>query len=96
MHTSLVAQKVKNLFAMQEDLWVGKIPCKMEWLPAPVFLPGEFRGQRCLVGRSPWSHKESDTIEPITLSLSEKQNTIELAYVTMEYVISGNNWLFNK
>ena len=24
----------------------------------PVFLPGEFHGQRSLVGYSPWSHKE--------------------------------------
>ena len=89
-----MAQKVKNLFAMQEDPWVGKIPCKTEWLPFPVFLPGEFHGQRGPVGHSPWSHKELDTSEPLTLS--EKQNSIELAYVTMEYVISGNNWLFNK
>ena len=29
----------------------------------PVFLHGEFHGQRCLVGYSPWGHKESDMIE---------------------------------
>ena len=23
------------------DSWVGKIPWEREWLPAPVFLPGE-------------------------------------------------------
>ena len=28
-----------------------------------VFLPGEFHGQRSLVGYGPWSHKESDTTE---------------------------------
>ena len=27
----------------------------------PVFLPGEFHGQRSLVGYSPWDGKESDT-----------------------------------
>ena len=27
----------------------------------PVFLPGEFRGPRSLVGYSPWGHKNSDT-----------------------------------
>ena len=26
----------------------------------PVFLPGEFCGQRGLVGYSPWDHKELD------------------------------------
>ena len=29
----------------------------------PVFLPGESRGQRSLVGYSPWSRRESDTTE---------------------------------
>ena len=37
--------------------------------PIPVFLPGEFHGQRRLVGYSPWRHKELDTTEPRTLSL---------------------------
>ena len=30
--------------------WVGKIPWRREWLPTPVFLPGEFHGQRSLMG----------------------------------------------
>jgi len=30
--------------------WVGKIPRRREWQPTPVFLPGEFHGQRSLVG----------------------------------------------
>ena len=33
----------------------------------PVFLPGEFHGQRNLVGYSPWGHKELDTTERLTL-----------------------------
>ena len=28
--------------------WVGKIPWRREWQPCPVFLPGEFHGQRGL------------------------------------------------
>ena len=32
-----------------------------------LFLPGEFHGQRRLVGYSPWGHKESDTNEWLTL-----------------------------
>ena len=31
--------------------------------PTPGFLPGEFLGQRSLVGYRPWGHKESDTTE---------------------------------
>ena len=36
------------------DPWVGKIPWRREWLPTPVFLPGEFHGQRSLTEYSPW------------------------------------------
>ena len=39
------------------DLWVGKIPWKRKWQPTPVFLPGEFRGQRSPEGYSPWGRK---------------------------------------
>ena len=35
--------------------------------PTPIFLPGEFRGQRNLAGYSPWGHKESDTAEQLSL-----------------------------
>ena len=60
---SRVAQTVKNLPAMQEtqvqlpgleDTW------RREWLPTPVFFPGESHGQRSLEGYSPWGCKESD------------------------------------
>ena len=35
------------------DPWVGKIPQRREWLPAPVFLPGKLHGQRGLAGCTP-------------------------------------------
>ena len=38
----------------------GKVPCRREWLPTPVFLSGESHGQRSLAGYSPRSHQESD------------------------------------
>ena len=66
----LVAQMVKNLPEMQEtgfDLWAGKIPWIREWQPTPVFLPGEFRGQKSLMGYSPWDRKESDMTKRLTL-----------------------------
>ena len=44
-------------------------PWKREWQSIPVFLLGEFHGQRKLVGYSPWGRKESDTTEPVTLHL---------------------------
>ena len=46
---------LENLPAMLEtcrryrfDPWVGKIPWRRKWQPTPVFLPGEFHGQRSL------------------------------------------------
>ena len=57
---------VKNLPAVQEtrfSLWVRKIPWRRKWLCTPLFLPGEFHGQRNLVRYSPWGHKESDRTE---------------------------------
>ena len=37
-----------------------------QWQPAPVFLPGEFHGQRSLVDCNPWGHRESDTTEQLS------------------------------
>ena len=59
---SLVAQMVKDPPACQRrrcefDPWVGKIPWRRKWQPAPVSLPGKSHGQRSLVGDRPWGHK---------------------------------------
>ena len=57
-------QMVKNLPAMKET-WVRSLgwedPLEREGQPTPVFLPGEFHGQRSLAGYSPWVHKKLDT-----------------------------------
>ena len=45
----------------------GKISCRREWLPTPVFLPGASHGRRSLVGYSPWGPEESDTTERLHL-----------------------------
>ena len=63
-----MALGVKNFSAKAGDIsrfnpWVGKIPWRRAWQPTPVFLSGESRGQRSLVGYSPQGHKESDTTE---------------------------------
>ena len=66
---SVVAQKVKNLPAMQET-WDQSLdredPLKKGMATTPVFLPGEFHGQRSLVGYSPCGCKELDTTEQLT------------------------------
>ena len=57
---------VKNLPAIPET-WVQSVGQKdlleKEWLPIPVFLPEESRGQSSLVGYSPWGCKASDMTE---------------------------------
>ena len=63
---------VKYLPSMQEawfDPLVRKIPWKRDWLPTPVFLIGEFPGQRSLVGYSPWSRIESNLTHRLALLL---------------------------
>ena len=46
------------------DPWVEKIPWRRKWQPTPpVFLPGEFSGQRSLAGYSPWGCKKSHMTE---------------------------------
>ena len=66
---SLLAQMVKNPLAMQET-WFQSLSredtWRREWLPAPVFLPGESHGQRSLVGYSPWGCKELDMTEQLS------------------------------
>ena len=50
------------------DPCIRKIPWKRRWQPTPVFLPGKSRGQRSLMGYSPWSCKR--------VLVTNKQNTL--------------------
>ena len=53
--------------------WVRKIPWRREWLPTPVYWPGEFHGLY-----TPWGHKGSDATERFSLSLSPSSSLEEL------------------
>ena len=44
----------------------GRSPGVGKWQPTLVFLPGEFRGQRNLVGYTPSDLKESDMAEQMS------------------------------
>ena len=68
---SLVAQIVKIPPAVREAWvqspgWEDPLEKGMV-LPIPVFLPGEFHGQRSLAGYSPLGGKESDMTEQLSL-----------------------------
>ena len=55
----------------------------MEWLPTPVFLLGEFHGQRSLLGCSPWGGKELDTNEQLTHTHTHKDLGLNLCLMTL-------------
>ena len=78
-------------------------PWRREQLPTPVFRPGEFHGLY-----RPWGHKESDTIESLSLSFtfnglapkvalnSEKIGIRQVILGSTFIVIIGNISLYNS
>ena len=57
-----------------------KLSLWREWLPTPVFLPGESHGQRRLAGYSQWGCKKADTTEQLTLSTSTGKPSIAFSF----------------
>ena len=84
------------------DLWAEKIPWRRELLPTPVVLPGEFNGQRSLVGymglhgvHATWGPKESDTTKQLTLSLERRIPLVEDGRFQLwkqTTVMEGHGW----
>ena len=65
---SLVAQPLRICLQRGRpgfNPWLGKSPGRRERLPIPVSWPGEFHGLH-----SSWGHKELDTTEQLSVSLS--------------------------
>ena len=52
---------IQLLFLVVSDLTLTTVHWRRKWQSTPVFLPGDFCGQKSLVGYSPWGHKKSDT-----------------------------------
>jgi len=57
-------------FRLQLTKW------RRKWHPTPVFLSGEFHGQRSLAGYNPWGCKESNTTEQPNNENELKDNKI--------------------
>ena len=64
---------------------------KRKWQPTPVILPGKYHGQRSLVGYSPKGHKESDTIERLSMELRKNISIYEWIEIYKD-VISLLQW----
>ena len=88
-----MAQIVKNLPAMQKTQVqsLDWSPGEGNRLPIPVFLPGEFCGQRSLPGYSPCDHNSLDTTEQLT---HYKIKFIRLIELQLFFLSSGT--LFPK
>ena len=48
-----------------------KIPWSRKWQPTPMFLPGEFHGQRRLDGYSPWGCRVRHEARQLFITLKE-------------------------
>ena len=83
---------IKNMPAVRET-WVRSLdledPLRRKWQPIPVFLPGEFHGQRSLAGYSPWGHKGLDTTEQLTRS----HNGILFSYKKEQSIDTCCKWM---
>ena len=51
----------------------GRFPWRRAWQLTPVFLPGEFHGQRSLPGYCPWGLGELETAEQLNTRQRETQ-----------------------
>ena len=61
------------------------IPWRRNWQPTPIFLPGEFYGQRSLAGYSSWDCKELDTTEQLTFSFHARPQGLCFIYVNFNF-----------
>ena len=85
---SMVAQTVKNLPAMQETgfhPWVGKMPWRRKWQSIPIFMPGKSQRQRNLAGCSPWSHKELNMTEQLSIAEASQSPSNSLPKKICQY-----------
>ena len=70
---------------------------RRKWLPTPVLLPGEFHGQRSLLGYSPWGRKEwgQDWVTNTHIE-RHKQLLANFAVLSFLEVFSRQHWSPSK
>ena len=79
---------VNNLPAIRNhgfDPWVRKMPWRRKWPHTPVFLPGEFHGQRSLAGYSPWGLKSQTQLSNSTITMKEKDKLSRMSMIVRIY-----------
>ena len=74
--------------------WLGKISWRREWQPTPVFLPGEFQGQRSR-GHSVGHNRATNTFISYTLHPASLKNIMLHYYSTIaQYGYNAEQVLF--
>ena len=68
---------------------VWKISWRRAWQPTPVFLHGEFHGQKSLVGYSPWGRKELDMTEQLSMHAIMPPTNLTLKIWTISLISKG-------
>ena len=67
--------------------WVGKIPWRREWLPTPVFLPGEFHRQRSTGATFLWVAKSQTLLSTDWVGVGESMDwSIHTLIHTIEWL----------
>ena len=67
--------------------WVGKIPWRREWLPALVFLPGEFHRQRSMGATFLWVAKSQTLLSTDWVGVGESMDwSIHTLIRTIEWL----------
>ena len=84
--------KLPTMWETQVHPWVKKIPWRRGWQPTPIFLPGEFHGQRSLVGYSAWGCKESDMTERLTHTLVSITQGCHRLQTSQKLCAQGRTW----
>ena len=67
------------------DPWIRKMPWSRKWQPTPVVLPGEFHGQRGLMGYSPRGCKEYDAVEHYP--------TVNIKFQIIKFICMANSYV---
>ena len=75
------------------DPWVRKIPWNGKWQPTLIILPGEFHGQRSLVG--PWGSKELDMTENTHTHTHTHTHTFILLYKYIHVIVICTTFYFS-
>ena len=65
-----------------------------KWQSTSVFLPGKFHGQRSLAGYSPWSCKESDTTEWLSMHIMEHNTKVTISVTSPSQWYQG--WEYSR